>query len=344
MPGLARIRAGPRDDVDPGGRFAGAGRQESEHASRDAAPPDAGAGLLAPDFGDYLPRRWYAGAEYLLWWFKDSPLPVPLLTTTSNPNDMPLAVIGDPNTSVLLGEQGVGSGVHQGAHITAGFWIDDRRQIAVEGGYFFLAGASTTRSFASDGGPTSPVLAVPFFDEDAAAESSFVLASPGAFAGAAALTVTSRLQGAEVHGVVQAFDADDLHVEVLFGGRFIQLTENLSFATASTGLSDPNTDLVLNTVDQFDTRNSFYGWQVGARGGWAWEGFEVQATAKLALGQMHETMNLNGAAVTNFSTASRAAPSRVCRRRLCPDRARSCNRAIRDVSVATLSPLRRKSM
>ena len=48
---------------------------------------------------------------------------------------------------------------------------------------------------------------MPFFDEDAGAENSFVIASPGGFAGAASVSLTSRLQGAELQGVVQAFDA-----------------------------------------------------------------------------------------------------------------------------------------
>jgi hypothetical protein len=133
--------------------------------------------------------RWYASAEYLLWWFKDSPLPVPLLTTTANAGAMPAGALGDPDTSVLLGNQSLGTGAHQGARFTAGLWLDDRRQIAVEGSYFATVSKTIVRSVASDGSPDSAVLAVPFFDEDAGAESSFVLASPGASAGSAVLSL-----------------------------------------------------------------------------------------------------------------------------------------------------------
>ena len=166
-------------------------------------------------------RQWYASADYLLWWFKDSPVPVPLLTTSSNSNSTPVAALNDPNSSVLLGNESLGGGLHQGARFTAGGWIDDRRQIGLEGSYFFLADQTTVRSAASNGQPDAPVLAVPFFDEDAGAENTFVIASPGSFAGAAAVSLTSKLQGAELQGVVQAFDANDLHVEVLVGGRFV---------------------------------------------------------------------------------------------------------------------------
>jgi len=279
---------------------------------QEAAPeaPILGAATPAPfDFGGTdKPRQFYASADYLLWWFKDSPVPVPLLTTTSNPASLPVATIGDSNTNVLLGNESLGGGVHQGARLTLGYWIDDSRQIGLEGGYFFLADKTTVRSAASSGQPDAPVLAVPFFDEDAGAESSFVVASPGGFAGAAVLSLTSRLQSAELQGVVQAFDAPNLHVEVLFGGRFAELTENLSFATSSTGISDPNTDLILNTVDQFNVRNDFYGWQVGTRAEAQWGNFEFRASAKLALGDMHQVANLNGFAVTNFFNAPAGGP------------------------------------
>jgi hypothetical protein len=255
-----------------------------------------------------LADRFYARADYLLWWFKGSPVPVPLLTTTSNPTATPVAAFNDPNTTVLLGNQDLGGGIHQGGRFTAGFRLDDRQLIAVEGSYFFLARKTTVRTAASAGQADSPVLAVPFFDEDAGAESTFVLASPGAFAGAAALSLSSRLQGAEIQGVVQACNCDSLCVEVLTGGRFLDLTEKLNFSTTSVGLSDPNTGLILNTVDQFGTRNLFYGWQVGARAGYRWGSFDVGASAKLALGSVHETANLNGFAVTNFFNAPAGGP------------------------------------
>jgi hypothetical protein len=274
------------------------------------APPlgDA-AGLTTSDCGQTdRPSRWYGGAESLLWWFKGSPVPVPLLTTTSNPNAMPVAALDDPNASVLLGNQHLDTGAHWGARFTAGYWIDERQQIAVEGSYLFLTKQTTVRTVASTGQPDAPILAVPFADQDAGIENSFVIASPGSFAGSATLSVSSRLQGAEMQFAVQAFDGNQLHVQVLAGFRYLDLTESLRYATASTGLSDPNTDLVLNTVDQFDMRNQFYGFQVGARADYRLGNLEISAIAKLALGDMSQTGNFNGFAVTNFFNGPAGGP------------------------------------
>jgi hypothetical protein len=244
--------------------------------------------------------RVYGSAEYLLWWFKDSPLPVPLLATTSNPGAAPVVLLGDPSTTVLLGDQRLNTGLHQGARFTIGGWIDDHREIAVEGSYFFTASKTTVRTVTSGGQPDAPVLAVPFFDEDAGGESSILVAAPGNFAGSATLSLTSRIQGAELLGAVTTCEGNDFHFQVLAGFRYLNMTEHLSYATASTGLVDPNTDLILNTLDQFNTQNLFYGCQLGARADYRLGNFDVSACVKLALGDMIETATINGAITTNF--------------------------------------------
>jgi len=250
----------------------------------------------------------WVNAEYLLWWFKDSPLPLTFLTTTSNPGSMPIAVLGDPNTGVLLGNQDLNTGAHQGARFTAGLWIDNHHQIGVEGSYFLMANQTTVRTVASGGQPGTPFLAVPFFNEDIGAENTFLVAIPGSFAGTGTLSLTSRFQGGEIEGTVRALEDKNLHLEVLAGFRFLELTENLSFATTSTGLSDPNTGLILNTVDRFGMTNLFYGWQVGARGTYRLGYFEFSATAKLAVGDMHQTAHLDGFTTTNFFNAPAGGP------------------------------------
>jgi len=271
---------------------------------------------LDPEQGSIVPSEmvpdecshFWVNAEYLLWWFKDSPLPVPLLTTTSNPNSMPIAGLNDPYTRVVLGDHNLDTGVHQGTRLTTGLWIDSGHQFALEGGYFVMANQNTVRTAVSGGQPGAPILAVPFFDFDTATENTFLVASPGLFAGSAVLSLTTRLQGAEIQGAFQAIAGKNLHVEILAGFRFLDLTENLSYATASTGLSGTNTGLVLNTADTFGMQNLFYGWQVGARADYRLGNFEISASAKLALGDMLQTATLNGLTLTNFFNAPPGGP------------------------------------
>ena len=240
-------------------------------------------------------------------------MPVPLLTTSSDPTVMPAAVLNDPSTSVLLGNHDLGTGSHWGARFTAGFWIEDRHEIAVEGNYFFVTSRTTVRSASSDGSPNSPILAVPFIDADAGAENTFVLASPGVSTGSATLSLTSRLQGAGMQFAIEACKGADWHFQVLAGFRYLDLTENLTYATASTaigstGLANPNTDLVLNTVDQFNMRNQFYGVVLGGRADYQIGPLTVCASATLALGDMSQTADFNGYAVTNFFNGPAGGP------------------------------------
>lgn len=110
-------------------------------------------------------NRFWTNGEYLLWWIKDNPVPVPLATTALPPftSDNPGA-LGDPDTRVLLGADDIDTRLRQGMRLTAGWWLDCERTAGMELSGFFLARRSVTRSVASDGSPDSAVIGVPFFD------------------------------------------------------------------------------------------------------------------------------------------------------------------------------------
>jgi hypothetical protein len=58
-------------------------------------------------------------------------------------------------------------------------------------------------------------------------------------------------------------------------------------------LTDPST--VLSQNDRFDTRNQFYGCQIGSRINWQGERFGLDLTGKLAIGSTHQTVGIEGA-------------------------------------------------
>jgi hypothetical protein len=273
-------------------------------------PPGADGGPEAP--GPAAEERAWFTAEPLLWWFKGSPFPVPLVTTTSDPTVLPVAALGPPTTSVVLGNQNVGQEARYGARFQAGYWLDDHATIGLDAGYFFVASQSTTQQVRSSGLPGSPTLATPFVDGDLFTESSFVFAGPGTAAGLASLSLTSRLQGAEVNGVVAVYSSPSWRVNVLGGFRFLDLRENATFATFSTGTQAPgagsNNGLVLNTVDQFDTQNQFYGCQIGARAEYRLDGLFVNASVKIGVGEAHQVATIAGSATTNFFNAPAGVP------------------------------------
>jgi hypothetical protein len=257
-------------------------------------------------------QLWLNG-EYLLWWFKKSPVPIPLVTTTSSPDQVPTAGFGVPGTSVLLGEQELGAGARQGARFTGGLWLEPHHVVGLEGSYFFVASRTVTQGVASNGQADAAILAVPFFADDLASETSIVLAAPSNLAGSALLTLTSRLQGAELNGVVKTCSTGTFRLDVLAGFRFLDLCEKLSFATTSLGVQDPsivgsNNGLVVNTLDQFDTQNLFYGCQIGVRAEYGIGDLVIGAKAMLALGEMEEIATVASATTTNFFNAPSGGP------------------------------------
>src|SRR5438128_2042237 len=76
-------------------------------------------------------NRWYASAEYLLWWTKASPTPI--LVTTGDPRDGAFAgALGRSGTLPLFGDQDVGIDPHSGGRLNFGYWFTDDHCIGLD--------------------------------------------------------------------------------------------------------------------------------------------------------------------------------------------------------------------
>jgi hypothetical protein len=272
-------------------------------------------------------RAWLS-AEYLLWWTKQSPEPVPLATSRAPgaaavPGVPPPGALGGSGTSVVLGGSPIDLGTRYGGRFTAGCWLDCERRLGVEAGYFLLPDRTVTRSTGTTGLRGSPVLGVPFFDVSgklsgtgAPGEAVSSPAGPGdgspSLAGTFTLATSSALRGAEANGVYTFDEGGSLRVEALAGFRWVQLREDLTFSTARGALPGGPAALLgafSDTVDAFGTRNDFYGGQVGARAEYAWGKLTARAAAKVALGATHQVADVNGANVTNLFAIAATGPT-----------------------------------
>ncbi|HEV3258853.1 MAG TPA: BBP7 family outer membrane beta-barrel protein [Gemmataceae bacterium] len=248
----------------------------------------------------------WVSAEYLMWWFKNSPAPVPLVTTgdpTAAVGGLPVpGAIGGPSTQVLLGGSDIDTHGQSGGRFMAGYWADGAGTLGLEAGYLFSGEHSVTQSVASDG---STLLAVPFFNPLTHADeigplAGLPTAGLGTFAGGDALTLASSLQGAELNGVMNVDSCPSSRLDVLAGFRWLRLREDLSFATVSNdapGVArDPLffTPFTFTTHDEFDAHNNFYGGQLGVRAEYNWGHFFFNAAGKIGLGEVHETATING--------------------------------------------------
>lgn len=244
-----------------------------------------------------FPRVWFT-PEAILWWTKGSPVPLPLVTRGSLDDDLPGA-IGQPNTSVVLGNQNVGLPGRWGGRFTFGFSVNPEQTWAVEGTYFFLPDICQSQGVSSTGSPHSGLLTFPFYNPVNSTEDSSAIALPGSFAGRARMTVDNFLQGTDVNLTHNILRSGMVRVDLLGGFRYLNLEEDLYFATDSPNAA-PNPPGFFHTFDQFSTSNNFYGGQVGVRASVENARFFANATGKLALGSTVEQVWVDGGTYTNI--------------------------------------------
>jgi hypothetical protein len=257
--------------------------------------------------------RVYAGAEYLLWWTKPSPLPPSLLTTgpvTANPGS--LGSGGIPLTRSSLDEGGL-----SGVRVTLGVWLDREQGMGIETSGFVLPSHSRTISYGSDAGG-NPVLAFRYLDppmggppaEDAfqAAVPGIISAGPpqiGPYAGSVGLTTRTLLWGMETNFVGTAWQSEEVRWQVLGGVRYLDLSESLDLAFTRQAIPGSGAMVVfqgnpypdpsaVSSLDSFQTRNQFYGAQIGVRGEMPLGRFFLAGTGKMAIGELHESVNILG--------------------------------------------------
>jgi hypothetical protein len=254
---------------------------------------------------DETPRAW-VNAEYLLWWVKRGPIAVPLASTGSAAS---LGVLGSGGHPI--GPDRFDYKEFNGGRLTAGAWMNKDGNIGVEASGFLLEQNGDGFGLAS--GAALPVLARPFIDTTTQGPNVRLLGLPGAFAGTLTVNSQSRIWGAEGNSVLRLMNGDTLSADLLSGFRFFDLEENLQIADTArllangvtsfdgVGLVAPGTTQV---VDRFDTRNYFYGGQVGSRVSFTHGGLFADLTGKVAFGEVREIVLTNGT-----TTLAGAAPA-----------------------------------
>jgi len=257
--------------------------------------------------------RFWFNAEYLLWWIEKGNIP-PL--ATASPADGGGA-IGDPGTVILFGDN-LDYDARHGGRFTFGMWLDCQHKFGIEGSYFFLDGSPAGFNASSNGADGTFVLTRPFINAIDGSLTFQLVAVPGVIAGDLGISSGSSLQNGELNLLCnqccrkETCCAAGFRLDVLAGMRYLELNENLTIAENLLFLIDvPEDDPVflagstIRVVDEFTTRNRFYGAQVGARAEWQRGRCFVNVLGKLALGNMHQEVRVTG---TTTFTDPGAAP------------------------------------
>jgi hypothetical protein len=245
------------------------------------------------------PRLWFE-ADFLLWFIKQGPLNVPLVTA-GNTSDANPGALGQPHTQVLFGTSGLDYGAIPGGRFDMGYWFDAESRFGIEAGFFLLSQQNAGYSvFSNSAG--SPVLSVPIFNAQTRQEDQVPVAFPGVYAGGVIVASSSTLGGANLDGCFNLVRNSGFQADVVAGFRFVDLRETLGIQTPDVSIgstASQSGSIAYNTVDEFRASNQFYGGEIGGRIGYRWERWSVDLTGSVALGSTYQSLNIDG-----YSTAS----------------------------------------
>ena len=252
------------------------------------------AAAQSPPSGTATAGPFTVSAEALLWWFKSSPTPVPLVADGAfNDPDFP--------AKILLGDDERNTNPNPGFRFTAGYapggaW-------GIEGSVLYIPTRSSSASVASSGQPGSTDLIIPYIDAITGRETGSELSLSPSYRGEAHEELKNSLVGAELNGTWALAKGPGWQVNLLGGFRWLRLRETYTITTSSPFIV-PHAIDVWDTTDKFDAFNNFYGAQLGARARYDWGPWFLSASLKVGLGAMRQTVEIDGSLVTNdFSLA-----------------------------------------
>ncbi len=259
--------------------------------------------------------RIYGGIEYLHWWVKGAPLPVPLLST--GPDVEPIdggflrssqatVVYGSPFPPALGGNDTQGFPGFSGARFTLGYWLDDAHRYAIEAQGFLLQNGSATFSVRGDS-TGEPPMRIPTYNSVPyraggvgitvpPVEDGVPVSLPGDLTGGASFKSSLQLWGMQATGVMNLYRDSSWEISGLGGFRYLSLSEGFNLNLDIEGLAGSQYAGESGTAtDNFSTANRFYGATLGVRGRYSFGLLSVEMTGRVSFGADNESLNVFGA-------------------------------------------------
>ena len=256
----------------------------------DPGPPNAFSG--PPENQDLT--LFHFDFAYLGWWTRRQNLPV-LVTSGAFSDPIPGA-LGQPNTRDLIFGQ-IDESFHSGARLAFRADLDENRTWTADASVFFLGASDATASAASNGGPTTQVIARPFFNVNTNSQDADPVAVPNVMAGEIIVHVKQDVYGADVslHSNYWSYECMGSSAYFVYGAKFLAMDERLTideFLQDIPGLGAPGNGYFLN--EHFGAFNRFYGGTLGLEYVWNVGPLSLMARGKLGLGDNVETLGIGG--------------------------------------------------
>ena len=241
-------------------------------------------------------RLWVFG-DYLFAFTRGSRLPALVTTSDAGTPQIIAGVLGAPGSRTLFGDGWVNDGVRSGIRLGTGYWFSAERIFGVEAGLMFLEGKAAHFTGSSN---NFPILARPFLDANTGVASSQLIAFPGTSPVSSTGSVNARAGSSnftETHFdlIEKALEDGRFRLTGMLGYRFYRYDESLHVGQTVNPTNAnfiPGTRIVTN--DNFTTRNSFNGLDMGFRWQCFWDTLSLDVLTKLAVGRIERRINING--------------------------------------------------
>lgn len=267
------------------------------------APPAEEGEARPPEIPYHRPTKeiFWASADYLGAFIRPMRLSGPLVTTGS-PNDPLAGSLGRPTTAVLFGNDPVNFNLLSGVRLEAGMFIDSCDRFSLELAGFLLFPGTQSYTIAGDSNGF-PVITRPVFRTESGREGNFVNSLPGNATGTFLADFRTQLGSAEINFRYHEYVKERLHLDALFGFRYLRLREQMQilenvygllpgFLTFNGAPIAANEHLIDN--DLFMTTNQFFGPQIGGRASWEHSWLTFTGFAKVALGASYQQTTIEG--------------------------------------------------
>jgi hypothetical protein len=257
------------------------------------APPLS---IPAPAAAEGSARFWVT-SDYWAAWVNGARLPA-LVTTSPTGTARPVAgVLGQPTTATLFGGEVVNDDIRSGLRLGFGYWLGAERNFGVEAGFSMLESQASLFSGTSS---QFPILARPFTDARNFSQQAVLAAFPGFTTGSIAARASSgNFYEGHIDFAVKLVDGPGpAQLDGLIGYRYYRFDEGIRIQQS---LSPTSTNFIAGTLiqtqDDFGSRNEFHGFDVGVRPRFVWQSLSVDLLAKIAVGDLHHVVNIRGSQV-----------------------------------------------
>ena len=257
-----------------------------EYAAGQAAPVLG----VQDEYRSCSPTTFWAGADYIRWWARDHTFQ-PLIFTTPNDIAANLQTFQPSQGTPLFPSNGrsVDYGGLDGVRIFGGVQLGDRFGLDATG--FVSSGSTRGSATASDG---DPPLARTYISSTDGIFTALYLARNGAGATTGSISARAHLdesRGFDANLRIRGYSILADRTDLLVGFRYFRVGEDVS----TNGRAQFQDGTLLDVSDAFQTRNRFYGGQIGVHSRFCnYGGFSFDATLKAALGWANQETTLTG--------------------------------------------------